>query len=237
MCTNLITDILIIQIFCFTTIFYFICTITAITLWTLAGLYLFGLGLLLLFNEGDIFIGFLWIIDLGVGLIFLIFILHFSYFLFQKTYYNLSNKILIFLPFFFISMLIFFNILANAVDFDFNKDLNKIWFFLVSWFDYYNFYTSNALTELNLIREIYFYQNTFEFFLINFMLFFGIFSTIILIFLIKRTFNIWIEKQIKNYKLIFKTNAYLFIRNQNYIKQQNTSTGTRVWLKKKKFKI
>jgi hypothetical protein len=32
-------------------------------------------------------------------------------------------------------------------------------------------------------------------------------------------------------------NSIFFIRNQNFLKQQNTSTGARVWLKNKYFKI
>ena len=48
------------------------------------GLYLIFIGLLSLINDADIYIGFLWVIDLGVGLVFFIFILHFTSFLFQK---------------------------------------------------------------------------------------------------------------------------------------------------------
>jgi len=36
-------------------------------------------------DDGDIFVGFLWVIDLGVGLIFFIFILHYTTFLHQKA--------------------------------------------------------------------------------------------------------------------------------------------------------
>ena len=42
------------------------------------GLYLIFIGLLSLINDADIYIGFLWVIDLGVGLVFFIFILHFT---------------------------------------------------------------------------------------------------------------------------------------------------------------
>jgi len=57
-----------------------------------AGLYLILLGFYSMLNEADIYIGFLWVIDLGVGLIFFIFMLHFLPFLHQKTKFNFNNK-------------------------------------------------------------------------------------------------------------------------------------------------
>jgi hypothetical protein len=90
---------------------------------------------------------------------------------------------------------------------------------------------------LNLLREIYFYNNSFEFFLINFMLLYGIISSILLCFLIKRIFSFLNTFQLIRYNLLSTVNSSLFIRNQNFIKQQSTSTGTRVWIKKKNIKI
>lgn len=57
-----------------------------------AGLYLVLLGLYALLNDSDIYIGFLWVIDLGVGLIFFIFMLHFIPFLHQKSNFNFTKK-------------------------------------------------------------------------------------------------------------------------------------------------
>ena len=57
-----------------------------------AGLYLIFTGLYALLNDSDIYIGFLWVIDLGVGLIFFIFMLHFIPFLHQKTKFNFTIK-------------------------------------------------------------------------------------------------------------------------------------------------
>nr|APW82409.1 nad6 [Laurentiella strenua] len=90
------------------------------------------------------------------------------------------------------------------------------------------------MTDLNLLREIYFYNNSFEFFLINFIVFYGIFGSITLCFIIKKVFNFLNISQLKNINILNVINTTFFIRNQNFIKQQNTSTGTRVWLKKKK---
>jgi hypothetical protein len=90
-----------------------------------------------------------------------------------------------------------------------------------------------TITDLNLLREIYFYVNSFEFFLINFMLFYGIFLSVLLTFLIKRFFLFLNFSQITDLNLLNEVNSYFFIRNQNFLKQQNTSAGVRVWVKKK----
>jgi len=66
-------DLFILQILSLVTLVFFVSTYNILTLWYLAGLYLVFLGLLLLLDDGDIFIGFLWVIDLGVGLVFFYF--------------------------------------------------------------------------------------------------------------------------------------------------------------------
>jgi len=75
---------------------------------------------------------------------------------------------------------------------------------------------------------MYFYQNSLEFFIINFVLLYGILSAIILCFLIKRVFTLLTFYQFKNFKLGKTTNSVFFIRNQNFLKQQQTLSGTRV---------
>ena len=62
----------ILQILSFTTLLFFVSTYNILTLWYLAGIHLIILGSWLLLDDGDIFIGFLWVIDLGVGLVFFI---------------------------------------------------------------------------------------------------------------------------------------------------------------------
>jgi hypothetical protein len=114
---------------------------------------------------------------------------------------------------------------------------SKTWFFLICWYDYFELFFANSITDLNLLREIYFYNNSFEFFLINLMLFYGIVSTVLTCFMIKRIFSFLNVSQYLNYKMLYHINATYFIRNQNFIKQQAVSTGTGVWVKKKYNKI
>lgn len=230
-------DMFFLQTLSFATLFFFISTYNIITLWYLAGIYLILAGCWLLLDDGDIFIGFLWVIDLGVGLVFFIFILHYSTFLHQKASINKSSREISFTIAAGLAMLIFLYFFTNPVDIDYYKGFTKTWFFFISWYDYYDFFYSNIVTDLNLLRELYFYNNSFEFFVINFMLFYGIISSILLCFLIKRVFSFLNYSQLVNYNLLNYTNSTYFIRNQNFIKQQATSTGTRVWVKTKSVKL
>jgi hypothetical protein len=222
-------------------IFFSLCffsnVVNIISLWYLAGIYLFGLGFLLLLDDGDIFIGFLWVIDLGVGLIFFIFILHFSNFLQQKAIFDLSNKFFFLSLFFLIFLMVFFYFLNNPVDSNFNYELRKTWFFHLSWYDYYELFNFFSVTDLNVMRELYFINNSFGFFVINFMLFYGIFGAINLCFLIKKIFAFLTIGQLFNFNILNEINSTFFIRNQNFIRQQSVSAGSRVWLKNKKNKI
>ena len=147
------------------------------------------------------------------------FILHFTTFLHQKAVVNKSSREFSFIllsTIFLISFLYFF---SNPVDLTYVKGFSKTWFFLISWYDYYDFFYSHTITDLNLLREIYFYNNSFEFFLINFMLLYGIIISVLMCFLIKRIFSFLNFSQMSGYDLLNTINSSLFIRNQNFIKQ------------------
>lgn len=198
-----------------------------------AGLFLVLIGLYSLLNDADIYIGFLWVIDLGVGLVFFIFMLHFIPFLHQKSKFNFKSKHLMLYSlvcFYFYS---FLYILAFNIDLYSNHDLNKCWLFSVGYIDYYLTYFTNEVTELNLIRETYFLINAFEFYLINYSLFFGLITSIVLCFSIHRIFNFINYSQIINFKLLIKISSGFFIRNQNFVTQSNTPIITKTWARKR----
>jgi hypothetical protein len=233
----MLNEMFILQSLAFMTLIFFTQTANLITLWYLAGIYLVILGFYILLDDGDILVGFLWVIDLGVGLVFFIFILHYSTFLHQKAYLSKSSRELcftLFASFFLLAFLYFF---ANPVDADYMKGFRQSWFIFISWYDYYDFLFSYIITDLSLLREIYFYNNSFEFFIINFMLLFGIITAVLLTFMIKRIFSFINYSQLLNYEMLKQFNTTYFIRNQNVLKQQSTSTGTRVWVKQKKTKF
>jgi hypothetical protein len=226
-------DVLILQLFSIIIFFFFFNTINIMYVWYLSGLYLISLGFLMLLDDCDIFIGFLWVIDLGVGLIFFIFILHFSTFLHQKSLFIITYKSFIFVLLLVIFLISFSYLFHNPSDDFFMFKYYKNWFFFITWYDYYDLIFSYNITDLNLLREIYFYNNSFEFFIINFLLFYGIISSIIFCFLIKKFFNFLNYNEFFNLTLLNSINTNFFIRNQNFIKQQNSSTGVRSWNKKK----
>jgi hypothetical protein len=198
-----------------------------------AGLYLILLGLYSLLNDSDIYIGFLWVIDLGVGLVFFIFMLHFIPFLHQKWNFNFSKKQLLSYNLLLLFLVFYFYFFSYNIDGSVNGDLNKTWFFHVTYLDYYFIYFANEITELNLLRETYFLINGFEFFLVNFSLFFGLITAILLCFMIHRIFNFLNYSQIKNVKLLNHLDSGFFIRNQNFVTQSNAPIVTKTWARKK----
>jgi hypothetical protein len=179
-------------------------------------------------DDGDIFIGFLWVIDLGVGLVFFIFILHYSSFLNQKANVDKTGREISFYLIGLLFLFFFATFLAQPVDNHFEKGLEKTWFFFVSWYDYYDFFFAQTITDLNLLRELYFANNSWEFFIINFVLFYGILSAILLSFFIKKCFNIMNLEQFLSFNLFTKTEITFFIRNQDFSKQHYSTSGTRV---------
>jgi hypothetical protein len=185
-------------------------------------------------NDSDIYIGFLWVIDLGVGLVFFIFILHFTSFLFQKSQFNLTARHFIFSYLFFIFTIYFFYYFSNSADTSFYGDLEKTWFFKLSYIDYFTVLYSNEVTDLNTLRDTYFLLNSFEFFVVNFSLFFGIIASILMCFMIQRIFAFLNYSQILNMNLLEKADTGFFIRQQNFTTQTNTSATIRSWIKPKK---
>jgi len=216
------------------TIFFFLINNNILLILYIAGIYLLLIGSYLLLNDADIYIGFLWVIDLGVGLVFFIFILHFTSFLHQKSNFNLTFRYFIIMYLFFIFSLIFFYYFGFTIDKYFYTDLKKIWFFKITYIDYYIIFFSNEITDLNTLRDTYFLLNTFEFFLVNFSLLFGLFASIFLCFIIHRIFNFLNYSQIININILNTVDSGYFIRVQDVSTQQNMRSSIKVWNKIKK---
>lgn len=227
------SEILLIQIGLIVSVFLFTTSLNLIVLWYLAGIYLVLLGLLLFLDDGDIFVGFLWVIDLGVGLVFFIFILHYSVFLHQKSVISKNSREVTALVFFLLFAYSFYYHWLTPIDLDSTTGFQKTWIFWINWVDYYLVFNSRLVTDLNLLHEVYFVNNNFEFILINFFLFYGIVAAVLLSFLIKHIFSRLSLPQYYNFKLLTTPKTLGFIRNQDFIKQQSTSAGERVWVKKK----
>jgi len=85
-------DLFVLEVYSIVVLNFFVNTYNILTLWYLAGIYLICLGFFLMYEEGDIWVGFLWVIDLGVGLVFFIFILHYQSFLHQKAFLDKTAR-------------------------------------------------------------------------------------------------------------------------------------------------
>ena len=154
-------DVFLIQFLIFGVSVLFITIYNTFLLWYCVVILLLSVSALLFLDNFDIFVGFLLLIDLGVILIFLILVFHFINFLDNK---NFSKKPI---NFFFPALLVSFFILSH----NFFKPLvasDNMFSFLISWYDYFLLQNNVYKTDLNLIKEMYFYNNSFEFILINF---------------------------------------------------------------------
>ena len=217
--------------FILTSVLYFTISSNIMLLLYTSGLYLIFVGVYSMLNDSDIYVGFLWVIDLGVGLVFFIFMLHFTSFLHQKTYFDVSSRLTSLTSYMSFSILLYFYFYSYSMDNRSNNDLDKSWFFHVTYIDYYSILHSCEITELNLLRDSYFTLNTFEFFIINFSLFFGLISAILLYFLIQKVFNLLNYSQIVDVNTLSGIESSFFIRHQNFMNQQNMSQSLRVWKK------
>lgn len=226
-------DLIFLEIALLSLVFFYITTINLTTLLYVSGIYLMLIGVLCLINDCDIYIGFLWVIDLGVGLIFFIFILHFTSFLFQKPHFSISLKyFFVFYVFilFYLSIFYFFSFNSpNLTD----HNLTKTWYFKVQHLDYYFIFNSHEVSELNTLKDSYFILNSFEFFVINFSILFGLLGSIFLCFLIQRIFNFINYNYITVSNTLGNIDSSFFIRLQDYLTQNNTPQNTRVWSRSK----
>lgn len=195
----------------------------------ISGLYLSVVGVYSLLNDSDIYIGFLWVIDLGVGLVFFIFMLHFVPFLHQKSKFNFRVKNFFLNNLFIFNLFLYFYFFSLNIDLKLNLDLLKMWFFNIFTLNYYFIFFINEVTELNLLREAYFLLSSFIFFIINFSLFYGLVAAILLSFIVHRIFNFLNITQVKSLRIFFFLNSSFFIRMQDSFLQANASPITKLW--------
>lgn len=159
--------------------------------------------------------------------------LHFTSFLQHKSLFNTHSRLMLFSISICISFLLFFYFFSNPIDLSMNSDLLKLWIFHLSYVDYYSLLFTNEISELNTLRDSYFVLNTFEFFSINFSLFFGLIAAILMYFIIQRVFNFLNFSQIKEVRTLESLQSTFFIRSQNFISQQNMPQVLRIWNKKR----
>lgn len=193
-------------------------------IWYLILFFLIILSSVLFIDNFDIFVGFLLLIDLGVILIFLVFVFHFINFLDNKHFIKSYNYFL-----FFSVLLLILKILSITLKIEIISE----YFFLISWYDYFNVSVINYKTDLNLLKEIYFYNNSFEFILINFFILYGLISSIILFFILKKLYLTDFINTLRTYNFMSINTSFFYIRNQNLINQQDEGASLKIINKKK----
>lgn len=186
--------------------------------------------------DGDILAAFLFVIDLGVGLIFFIFILHFTNFLQQKSKYNLTSRQLYLTTIALFLALIFLYYLVVPFSSKYFLPHTWTWVLKVTHLDYVLTFFALEITDLNTLCETYFHISSLKFFQINLIIFGGLVSAIVLSFLIDRVFS-WVNStQIKHYLVNKFSDTGFFHRIQNDITQLTRSQSIRTFTSKKKKK-
>lgn len=214
------------QLIALSTILYLFSSSSPFNTWLLGAIFLIVIGLHGLLSNLTVFIGFLWVIDFGVGLIFLIFMSTLTIIGDSKlnTFTQRSRKLVYVLVVWSFSIY-----LLHIMQFEdvrgemFNQPIN------ISWLNYYMLFFDYEISQLNLLREIFFYNNAWEFLLINYVVFFGLLGVIILNFYITEMHKYTSLNLLLNGGTSANSKAPLFIRDQNFIKQQQISSSVRLW--------
>ncbi len=198
---------IILQFLILITIIYFYYSNSYFILWLNLGVYLFIKGLQLLYTGGDLFSGFLWIVDYNLGFIFLLFGLHYLRFLHKNDGANVSKMSLVWVSILFTTMYIILNYNTTFV---LNSFINV--YFITRIVDFYDLFMCQISSNLYIYYLIYFKINVLEFILINIILFLGILIALNLY---------W---NIKLYTVFKYSSSNVNVKKQFFYKQQNPNT-------------
>ena len=193
--------------------------------WIILVLYLVSICLYYFsISSYDIFIFFLWIVELTLSLIFLFLMFYiFNYIIqFNKNIYIYN---IFFSSFFIINFFFFFKTGLSFLNFF------EIWGFFTSWYNYYDIYHFSKNIELFQIYEIYFHYNSFEFLVLNYIIFIAILVCIFFFSFLKKfktmtTFNNFFFNITK-----YKLKSTFYFRYQKYWKQSYKLPVVKIWTK------
>ena len=220
-------------LFTIVSILMFMTSLNLMTLLLTACIYLTLLVGLLLLADGDIYTGFLYVIDLGVGLIFFIFILHFTTFLHQKSNFNVTSRQMLFTSNITILLLTMFYYVAVPYSTKYFSVCDWEWALHLHFTDYILIHNTFETTELNTLAETYFTVNSLQFFKVNFIIFFGVISAVVLQNLVQRIFAFLNTTQIINHDTLKYASTNFFHRSQSTLIQITTPLSTRIYKNKK----
>ena len=201
---------------------------SAFSVWLIGAAILFSLGFLGLGLQLNIYIGFLWVIDLGVGLIFLVFLS--SLMPFMESSFNapagrerrLSSAFLLGMLFAITSYCV------SPIPFPHHQHSTST----IQWLNYYVLLLDQEISQLNLLRELFFYTHVWEFVLINYIVLIGLIGMLIFNFTIHQIFKTMNLTALLFDNAVTSSYAPLFIRDQNLLRQQQTTSSVRLWVRK-----
>lgn len=211
-----------------TSLFYFLAASAPFSLWLIGGFFLVVIGFIGLILQLDIFIGFLWVIDFGVGLIFLVFLAHMVTFM-ETAPINSSKRLS--KLFYLVILLVISLIVSLTLGASPSIRANNL-LLLPTLINYYLILSDYQISQLNLLREIFFYNNSWEFIVINYVVLLGLMGLIIFNFSLRELFQKSSGKAVIFQQTLASASSQIFIRDQNFIQQQHTSTSSRVWIRK-----
>jgi len=192
-----------------------------------AVIFLFFITVLAWNEDLDILISFLTIIDLGL------FLVLFAYILSTSTLFVVNTEIrsffkILFSVFFFILNIFYFCLQLNTV----SLDISNLYFnFNLIYYNWYNILNLIFFTDLQLLSEIYFSFNLFEFLLMNFYIYVAILIIYYLVNIVNYFFAANFKKTIFNFINFKHTVTGTILKNQNLQKQKSQFIKVRVWSK------
>jgi hypothetical protein len=219
---------LFLQVFSLVLALFSLSSLSILSLWYLAGLFLISTFFYLVIYTGDILLGFLLIAEFAAALVFYIFILKFTSFASQKNYWSLSSRLLAICYVSFISALSIYVYLSSPNNVNLLDSSSNVWLYLSTWYDFAELYYSYYLTDLTGIRELYFSESSGSFIILNFLVIFYVVSCLYLSFSQRKYSQLVSSSQLYNKKTSIILKTGLFIKTQNYVKQQEASLGTRL---------
>ena len=186
-----------------------------------------------LLHDADILINFLLIIDLGVFFILLAFTLNFINLFTQVLLSNQLSRNLVVI--FFISglcLVVQYCISYTSYD-SFTLYLQMNWFFTLIYYNWFNLLYTIYFSDLQLLSEVYFFFNLFEFVIMNIIIYVTIFIVYLGIHILY-----WLKMYIYYYQLRFliythQHQSHYFFKIQNMQNQILVRGSTRLWLKNK----
>lgn len=195
-------------------------------------LFLVLVSFALYLEDFDIIVNFLIIIDLGVFII--LFLFSFSIYLMFNSKNSKRNDVKYsLLVAIFIGALVALGHLSKNLNINVVASYEACWFFFISYYNYYTLFFTNLKTDLQLLREIYFALNTWEFFVVNLLILYGvIFVLYFYTFTQRSTAQVVATHAVHQLTLDKQTNQLNFLRLQDFMQQKFTVSGVRVWTSK-----